>query len=151
MVPRNDLSAIFETAAAQSRCKRRRDPSIERFDRLAIKVSIKQQCARSTWRREFGVHVHRRARRFENACADASTLEQGDKRFRVTADVVGVRRDIAERQQIAQFADNGFFVRGDMVARGAHGARHHRCRRGRLGACAGGSLACAERAGQKSS
>ncbi|MGE0596796.1 MAG: hypothetical protein AB7P07_10530 [Hyphomonadaceae bacterium] len=128
-LPWDYCGVILETAAAQCRREWRRDPGVQRLDRLAVEVRVKKQRPRRAWRAEFAVHIDRRAWGFDHARTYATPLQHRDEHISVAANIVGVSGDVRERQQLTQLADDGFLVCGDMLARGRHRAGHRERRR----------------------
>ena len=130
-IPGHDRRAVLGPPRTQRRLEGRRDPGCLGADGLPVEMRIEKERPCRARRREHAVDRHRRARRLEDARVDAALLQHADEERRVRADIRLVRRDVRQREQLAQLRDDRLLVDGDVLRRRGH--RHRGKGRRRVG------------------
>ena len=127
--PGNHRRAVLGAARAQHGLEGRRLPRAFRGDRLAVEMRIEKERALRARHAPLAVDGHGRAGRLEDARGNAAFFQHAHQQVRVRADVGRARRDVRQRDQLAQLADDCFLVGGDVPF-----GRRHRLRLVRGGA-----------------
>ena len=101
--PGNHRRAVLYASRAQGWLERRRFPRVFRPDRLAVEMRIEKERALRALHAAFAVDGNRCVRGFQDRRGNAALFQHAHQQVCVRADVGGIRRDVRQRQQLAQF------------------------------------------------
>ena len=112
--PGDSRCSVFHLSGTQDRLEGRRLPRRLGPDRLAVEVRIEKECPARALRAKLAVHRHGCVGGFEDASSDAALFQHPDQELGIAADVGFARRDVRQREQLPQLADDGLLMGGNV-------------------------------------